>query len=167
MFLDRDGVINVDHGYIHTSQQTTWIPGIFGVCELARDHDMLVVVVTNQAGIARGYYSADQFLDYTAWMHDEFRARGVPIAATYYCPHHPEYGEGLDSKACLCRKPKPGMLLAASADLGIELRKSVLLGDRQSDLDAANSAGLSGALLWCDSNAAREWLLQQISSKEL
>jgi D-glycero-D-manno-heptose 1,7-bisphosphate phosphatase len=142
LFLDRDGVINVDHGYVHTPEQTEWVPGIFDVCARARDAGYVLVVITNQAGIARGYYSEDEFLQYTRWIHGEFRAKGVPLAATYYCPHHPESGVGLLRVKCDCRKPNPGMLLAAARDLSLSLSDSVMIGDMPKDREASLRAGV-------------------------
>ena len=147
LFLDRDGVINVDHGYVHTAAKTDWTPGIFELVAQASAMDLLPVVVTNQAGIARGYYDETAFLRYTAWMHAEFRRRRSPVAATYFCPHHPTAGIGALRCACACRKPQPGMLLAAAQRLNIDLAGSVMLGDKQSDMEAAKSAGVETTLL--------------------
>lgn len=142
LFLDRDGVINVDHGYVHTPGQTEWVPGTFELCALARNAGYLLVVVTNQAGIARGYYSEDEFLQYTRWIHEEFRAKGIPLTATYYCPHHPESGLGMLRVACNCRKPRPGMLFAAARDLSLSLSDSVMVGDMPKDREASLRAGV-------------------------
>lgn len=142
LFLDRDGVINVNHGYVHTAEQTDWVPGIFELCATARDAGYALVVVTNQAGIARGYYSEADFLEYTRWMHDEFAARDVKILATLYCPHHPEAGLGDFRAECDCRKPAPGMFIAASALFNLTLADSMMIGDKESDLLAASRAGV-------------------------
>lgn len=142
LFLDRDGVINVDHGYVHAAANTDFVPGIFDLVRAARAAGYLPIVVTNQAGIARGYYDEATFRDYTAWVHRRFDAEGAPLLATYFCPHHPTAGLGPLLQDCLCRKPKPGMLLQASRDFAIDLAGSRLLGDTQADLDAARAAGL-------------------------
>lgn len=147
LFLDRDGVINVNHGYVHTPEQTDWVPGIFEFCRMAQDAGYLLVVVTNQAGIARGYYSEEQFLDYTRWVHEQFESRGVPLLATYYCPHHPDAGVEPWRLDCECRKPQPGMLLAAKARFGLSMQDSVLVGDQPSDLAAAAAAGVPRAIM--------------------
>lgn len=143
LFLDRDGVINVDHGYVHRPEQTDWLPGIFEICRAARDDGRLLVVVTNQAGIGRGYYSEQQFLEYTAWMHRAFAEQGAPLLATYYCPHHPEAGTGEYLTACQCRKPAPGMLQAAIRDWSIDPSLSLMMGDKDSDMQAAQTAGVA------------------------
>lgn len=147
LFLDRDGIINVNHGYVHEPGRTDWVPGIFELCAAARDAGFLLVVVTNQAGIGRGLYSESTFREYTGWVHDQFRARGICLAATYYCPHHPEHGVGLYRLQCNCRKPAPGMLLAAAQDLKLDLSASVLVGDSPSDVAAAAAAGVPLALM--------------------
>lgn len=142
LFLDRDGVINANHGYVHTPERTDWVPGIFELVAAAHAKGYLPIVVTNQAGIGRGYYSEAQFLDYTAWQHREFAQRGARLLATYWCPHHPEAGQGDYKVVCGCRKPQPGMLLAAARDFALDLGASVLIGDSDSDLQAAHAAGV-------------------------
>jgi D-glycero-D-manno-heptose 1,7-bisphosphate phosphatase len=147
LFLDRDGIINANHGYVHTAAGTDWVEGIFELCRAARQAGYILVVVTNQAGIARGYYSESQFLDYTRWMHAEFAARGVPLAATWYCPHHPQGELAQYRTDCTCRKPGPAMILAAAQALNIDLAASMLVGDQPSDIAAASAAGVGRAVL--------------------
>lgn len=148
LFLDRDGVINVDLGYVHSAEQTQWVPGIFELCHAARDAGFLLVVVTNQAGIARGHYDDAQFRQHTQWVHAQFEARGVPVAATYYCPHHPTKGLGPALRDCECRKPKPGMILAAAEALALDVAECVLVGDNRKDILAAAAAGVGRAFLF-------------------
>lgn len=148
LFLDRDGIINVDHGYVHTPGQTRWVPGIFELCRAARDSGYLLVVVTNQAGIARGLYSESAFLDYTRWVHEEFSRQDATLLATYYCPHHPTTGETELRVQCECRKPAPGMILRAARELAIEKTVSVLLGDKASDIEAGLTAGVAMNILF-------------------
>lgn len=148
LFLDRDGVVNVDHGYVHTPGGTDWVPGIFELCRAAAQRGYLLVVVTNQAGIARQLYTEQQFLDYTCWMHGQFADRGVPLAATYYCPHHPTEGHVGARVRCTCRKPGPGMIVTALAELGIDPATSVMVGDKPSDVAAGEAARLGSALLF-------------------
>jgi D-glycero-D-manno-heptose 1,7-bisphosphate phosphatase len=145
LFLDRDGVINLNHGYVHTSERTDWVPGIFDLVAAAHAEGFLSIVVTNQAGIGRGYYSEAQFLGYTAWLHREFAQRGARLLATYWCPHHPHAGQEPYKVACSCRKPQPGMLLAAAEDFALDLPASILVGDSRSDLEAARAAGVGEA----------------------
>jgi D-glycero-D-manno-heptose 1,7-bisphosphate phosphatase len=148
LFLDRDGVINVDHGYVHTPAQTHWIAGIFQLGRLVCDLGLDVVIVTNQAGIARGIYSSDQFETYTRWMHRCLQESGVEVLGTFYCPHHPLAGDGPYTILCGCRKPAPGMLLAARDMFDIELESAFFIGDKASDMQAGARAGLSRLLLF-------------------
>ncbi len=147
LFLDRDGVINVNHGYVHSPDQTDWVDGIFDLVAKAIQKGYLPIVVTNQAGIGRGYYSELEFLEYTKWMHEVFATRGAPIAATFWCPHHPSAGEGKYRIRCNCRKPQPGMLLEAMNRWAIGSESSLLVGDSQSDIEAAQAAGVQRATL--------------------
>ena len=147
LLLDRDGVINLNHGYVHTPERTDWVPGIFDLVAAAQAAGFLPIVVTNQAGVGRGLYSEAQFFAYTAWLHGEFAKRGARLLATYWCPHHPEAGRGEYHVACGCRKPQPGMLLAAAADFVLDMHASILVGDSRSDKDAALAAGVGRAYL--------------------
>lgn len=147
LFLDRDGVINLNLGYVHTQGETHWVPGIFSLARAAHRAGYLLIVVTNQAGIARGYYSEEDFIAYTQWLHGEFEQRGIPICATYYCPHHPTAGIGSLRTVCACRKPEAGLLLRAAADWCIDLSASLLVGDSLSDLQAAAEAKVPVAVL--------------------
>lgn len=146
LFLDRDGVINVNHGYVHRPEDTEWVPGIFDLVIEAHRCGYLVVVATNQAGIARGYYDEAQFLRYTEWVHAEFMKQGVPLLATMWCPHHPDSGIGGYLKDCFCRKPQPGMLLAAIGLFDIDPKVSLMIGDKSSDVVAARAAGVTAFL---------------------
>lgn len=146
LFLDRDGVINVDHGYVHRSEDFEFMPGIFKLVRTANQQGYLVIVVTNQAGIGRGYYSENQFLMLTDWMKGRFKAEGGCIDAVYFCPFHPQHGIGEYRRESECRKPAPGMLLQAQKDFGIDLRASILIGDKPSDISAGSTAGV-GKLL--------------------
>ena len=147
LFLDRDGVININHGYVHTPANTDWVPGIFDLVADAHARGFLCIVVTNQAGIGRGLYDEAAFLAYTAWMHAQFAARGTPLLATYWCPHHPHEGRGDYRVACDCRKPRPGMLVEAIRRFDIDPANSLMIGDKQGDLDAAAAAGVPARLL--------------------
>ena len=147
LFLDRDGIVNVDHNYVHAAQDTEWLPGIFDLAKAAHAAGLLLVVVTNQAGIARGFYDEQTFLAYTAWVHREFSARGAPLLATFFCPHHPLEGTGGYLRECDCRKPAPGMILAAAQAFAINLPRSMLIGDNPSDIAAAVAAGVGRTAL--------------------
>jgi len=147
LFLDRDGVINADFGYVHTPECTEWIDGIFELCQRAQAMGLSIVVVTNQAGIARGYYSQAEFEQYSRWMVDQFRQQGVSILAVYHCPHHPEFGIGRLRTQCDCRKPAPGMILQAAREHDLDLAESAMVGDKVSDIQAAAAAGVGKRIL--------------------
>ena len=153
LFLDRDGVINVDYGYVHTPENFHFIEGIFDLVSAARQAGYLVVVVTNQAGIGRGYYSEAQFHDLTHWMKGRFAEQGGQIDGVYFCPYHPEHGVGAYRRESEFRKPAPGMLLQAETELGIDLEQSVLIGDKLSDMAAGRSAGVGTLLHFCGEHA--------------
>lgn len=140
LFLDRDGVINVDHGYVHKPEGFEFIDGIFELVTAAKGAGYLVVVITNQAGIGRGYYSETDFLVLTEWMQNQFVTRGGLIDAVYFCPFHPEHGIGKYRRESNCRKPAPGMLLQAKYDMQIDLAKSIFVGDKLSDMKAGRAA---------------------------
>ena len=154
LFLDRDGVINHDAGYIHRIADFRFIDGIFDLCATARDLNYKLVVVTNQSGIGRGYYTEEDFHQLTAWMREAFIAHDVPLDAVYYCPFHPD-GIGQYRKTSQLRKPAPGMLLKARDELGIDLATSVLIGDKESDIEAAHNAKLPLAIRFSDKSDIR------------
>jgi len=141
-FLDRDGVINIDHGYVWRVEDFNFVPGVReAAAELAR-LGFAIVVITNQAGIARGMYTEADFFALTQWMRERFAEAGVMLSGVYHCPHHPTEGVGAWRVVCDCRKPAPGMLLAASRDLGLDLGASVIFGDKCDDMRAGRSAGV-------------------------
>jgi D-glycero-D-manno-heptose 1,7-bisphosphate phosphatase len=154
LFLDRDGVINVDHGYVHTIERFDFVEGVFELCRAAVRRGHLPVVVTNQAGIGRGYYGEVEFEALTRWMRERFEAQGAPIAAVYHCPYHPDHGVGAYRVDSFDRKPQPGMLLRARDELGIVLEASMMVGDTVSDMLAARRAGVPVRCLYRDPRRA-------------
>lgn len=147
LFLDRDGVINEDLNYVYRRSDFLFIEGIFDLCRAAVTSRFEVIVVTNQAGIARGYYSEAQFHELTAWMIAQFNENGVPIRKVYFCPFHPIEGIGEYRRDAECRKPKPGMILAARDECGLNLRDCILLGDKLTDIEAGQRAGVGTNVL--------------------
>ena len=147
VFLDRDGVINKDTGYVHLVDDFEYIDGVFDACLALKKMGYLLVVVTNQSGIARGMYSEDDFHSLTEWMDWNFADKGVDLDGIYYCPHHPEKGIGEYKQDCDCRKPKPGMLLDAAKFLKIDLANSIMVGDKADDMRAAKAAGIGKSIL--------------------
>lgn len=147
LFLDRDGVINVDIGYLHTPEGCVFMDGIFELTRQAREAGYLVVVVTNQAGIGRGYYTEAQFHAFMDWMRARFRNEGSALDAVYYCPDHPVHGIGKYRRDTDMRKPGPGMFRLAARELDIDLASSLMVGDSPTDMAAGRAAGV-GTLLF-------------------
>ena len=145
LFLDRDGVINKDLGHVHQPRDFEFVDGIFALCHAFQAAGYLIVVVTNQAGIARGMYSEHDFHQLSKWMASRFADKGVFISAVYFCPHHPSIGTS--ATQCTCRKPEPGMILRAQADFNLDLSNSILIGDHESDISAARAAGVATTVL--------------------
>ena len=152
LFLDRDGVINEDHGYVHSKENFDFLPGIFELALAARAKGFLSVVVTNQAGIGRGLYTTRQFKTLSTWMCEQFQNKGAFIDAIYYSPFHPTEAR---SKYLLkedTRKPGIGMFLEAAEDLNIDLSKSIMVGDKVSDVEASTNANIPSNYLLSSSN---------------
>lgn len=143
-FLDRDGVLNVDHGHVHARPRFDWIDGAARAVKRLTDLGYLIVVATNQSGIARGLYDDATFRALSDWMVGELARAGGRIDAVYYCPHHPTEGQGELRRVCACRKPAPGLLTAALADYRIDAARSFFIGDKDTDMQAAAAAGVRG-----------------------
>ena len=141
VFLDRDGTINVERDYLYRPEEFTFIPGAPEAIRMLREAGYLVVVVTNQSGIARGYYDEAALHRIHRHMDDLLARAGTSVDAYYYCPHHPDGTVDSYRSVCDCRKPLPGMLLQAARDLGIDLAASYIIGDKQADVTAGLRAG--------------------------
>ena len=140
LFLDRDGVINIDHGYIYQPEKFEFIEGVFEACRQFQQAGYKIIVVTNQSGIGRGYYSEQDFHKLTAWMVAQFKQNQVDILDVYFCPHHPEKANPPYKQNCDCRKPQPGMLIHGSAEHSLNPKTSIMVGDKSSDMKAAIAA---------------------------
>lgn len=162
LLLDKDGVINVNHGYVCTPERTDFIGGIFDLCRAATRHGWLNVVVTNQAGIGRGYYTEQAFKAYMDWVRAEFHRNDARLDAVYYCPHHPVHGQGAYLRDCDCRKPKPGMILTAQRELDLDLGGSMLVGDSASDAEAGRAAGVGRIVLLGTARPTEPWGTGQV-----
>ncbi|BCD48156.1 D-glycero-beta-D-manno-heptose 1,7-bisphosphate 7-phosphatase [Helicobacter suis] len=150
LFLDRDGVINIDHGYVHTPDQFEFMPGIFDLLKHAKQKGYLLLLVTNQSGIGRGYYSEQDFYHLSNYMQTKLQeVLGFNLDRIYFCPHAPE-------EQCLCRKPKLGMLEQALKDFRLDLKQSIMLGDKYSDMQFSISAGI-GTNLWLQASKEFEY----------
>lgn len=142
LFLDRDGVINVDKGYVHQPEECEFVPGIITLIRRANSDGLRVLIVTNQAGIARGYYSEAHFHQFTEWMLERLHEQGAHVDRVYFCPHHPTAGLGDYLQDCECRKPRPGMFRRAMDEFDIDMVRSVMVGDTLNDMKAAAEAGI-------------------------
>lgn len=140
LFLDRDGVVNTDREYIYKREDFQFIDGIFDLCRYFQERGYLLFIVTNQSGIARGYYSETDFATLAEWMKERFLEYDITITDIHYCPHHPTKGVGAYRLDCKCRKPKPGMILDLANKYDVDLQNSLLIGDKPSDIQAADEA---------------------------
>lgn len=141
-FLDRDGVINIDHAYVSRKEDFEFVDGVLEAARRLHDAGYALVVVTNQSGIGRGYYTEEDFEALNIFMCRMFEEAGAPIAGIYFCPHHPQKAVGPYKVECTCRKPQPGMILRAAEEMAIDLSQSLLFGDKESDMQAAKAAGI-------------------------
>ena len=140
IFLDRDGVVNKEVRYLYKLSDFEFIDGIFDACHYFQKLDYEIVIVTNQSGIARGYYNENDYLKLTEWMLGQFKDNGINILDTFHCPHSPE-------STCNCRKPKPCMLIEAKHKHDISMKDSWMIGDKKTDIEAANLAGITNTIL--------------------
>ena len=147
LFLDRDGVINVDHGYVYEIKNFNFLEGIFDLAKKAINLGYIIIVITNQSGIGRGYFSIHAYNKLTDWMILRFKNEGVLISKVYYSPFHPEFGLGKYKKSDLSRKPNPGMIINAVNDFHINLSQSIFVGDNLSDMQAGYNGGVGTNIL--------------------
>ncbi len=140
IFLDRDGVINKEVGYLHKIEDFEFIKGVFDACLYFQSLSYRIIIVTNQSGIERGYYSKDDFHIVNNWMLGQFKIRRIDILDVFFCPHGPESN-------CNCRKPKPGMLNQANDKYNIDMKNSWMIGDKEADITSANAAGIQNTVL--------------------
>lgn len=139
VFIDRDGVINVEKDYVYKIEDFEFISGVFEACRYLQELGYMLIVITNQSGIGRGYYTQSDFEKLTSWMIDEFAKNGVKIAYVYHCPHAPK-------EECNCRKPKTGMIDTAVKEFDIDVTKSYLIGDKISDIECAKNAKIKSSI---------------------
>lgn len=142
LFLDRDGIVNHDIGYAYKPEEIRFMPGIFSLCRAYQQAGFAIVIVTNQSGIARGYYSEEEFQRLNLWFRQRFAEQGIHITDIFHCPHHPAI-----NGHCWCRKPNPGMLVQAMRKYHFRPDACVMLGDKKSDMQAALRAGITNRIL--------------------
>ena len=147
IFLDRDGVINVDHGYVHEIKHFEFIPGVLEALKIFKDHGYLTVIITNQAGVAYRMYEEIDVKLLHAWMQEQLALKNLAFDGIYYCPHHDLKGVGIYKCNCNCRKPKIGLIEQACQDLAIDLSNSYMVGDRVTDVETGINAHLKGSYL--------------------
>lgn len=164
LFLDRDGVINVEVNYLYRIEDFAFVPGAVKALATAVQAGYDLIVVTNQSGIARGYYTVEDMERLHAFINEKLTEAGAPILKFYYCPHHSKGSVTEYTKDCDCRKPKPGMLLQAMKDYDIDTANSFLVGDKPSDVAAAEAAGIKGYLF--EGTDLYEFLAPILEAKE-
>lgn len=140
LFLDRDGVINIDSGYVYKKEDFIFMDGIFKALRDYQKLNYLLIVITNQSGINRGYFTAKDYLYLCDYINDEFKKNGVHISKIYHCPHRPD-------ERCECRKPRPKMILQAKKEFDIDLKNSIFIGDKLTDMQAGFNAGIKNLFL--------------------
>ncbi len=140
LFLDRDGVINVDTGYVSKKENFIFIDGVFETLKYFQDLGYLLIIVTNQSGIGRGYYTKEDFLNLTNYMLEKFKKMNIHVKKVFFCPHTP-------TEKCTCRKPKPKMILDAIKEFNIDAKNSIMVGDKLSDVEAGLNAGVGKLFL--------------------
>jgi D-glycero-D-manno-heptose 1,7-bisphosphate phosphatase len=147
VFLDRDGVINEEVGYLQSPRQIRLLPEVAQAIQILNQQHVPAIVVTNQAGIARGYFAEETVQDIHSALSALLAAEGARIDRYYYCPHHPTAGLGLYRLDCECRKPKPGMLIRAATELNLDLTQSFIVGDKEIDIETGRQVGARSILV--------------------
>ncbi len=147
IFLDRDGTINIDKGYLYKKEEFEFLDKAIEGLKILTDLGYILIVVTNQSGIARGYYTEEQLEDLNNYMAEELKKHGVEIKKSYYCPHHAEKGLGKYKVECNCRKPNPGMVLEGIKEFNVDVENSYIVGDKLSDAEAGIRAGIKGVIV--------------------
>jgi len=140
IFLDRDGIINKEINYLHKIDEFEFIDGIFDACLYFQSLSYKIIIITNQSGISRGYYTESDYQKVTQWMLSQFEYKNINILDIFHCPHGPD-------STCDCRKPNPGMFLQAKAKHNIDMTKSWMIGDNERDIIAANNAGINNTIM--------------------
>jgi D-glycero-D-manno-heptose 1,7-bisphosphate phosphatase len=147
VFLDRDGTLNEDTGYVHRVEAFRWLPGAIGAVRRLNEAGYYVFVVTNQSGVARGLFEEAAVRDLHYWMNAELRRAGAHIDDMRYCPHHPEAAVAAYRMACACRKPAPGMILDLMRSWPVIAQASIAIGDKDRDAAAGRAAGIAAAVV--------------------
>lgn len=170
IFLDRDGTINADSGYVHKIDDFHFIDGVIEALQALKRMGFALVMVTNQSGLAWGFFSQEQFMYLMKWMECSLADRGVHLDGIYFCPHHPQAAIERLRQQCTCRKPKAGMLIDAQRHLHIDMASSYMVGDKIDDVLAGQAAGVgvrvlvrSGQLVKKEASKAADWIIDSLS----
>ena len=140
IFLDRDGVINKEKNYLYKIEDFEFINGVFEACRYFTNLEYKIIIITNQSGISRHFYTENDYVNLTKWMINQFNNNDINILDIFHCPHEPKSN-------CNCRKPNPGMFLEAKTKYNIDMKSSWMIGDRENDIIAANNAGIHNTIL--------------------
>ncbi len=157
VFLDRDGTINIDKGYVHTKEEFEYLPGVVEGLQLLQKAGFLLVIITNQSGIARGLFTEEEYLDFQKWISNSLKKQGIKIAAQYYCPH-------INSDNCECRKPKIALFEKAARELDIDWNSSFAIGDKLRDLEVCNKKNIKGYLIATDKKMPEQTNIKIVGS---
>lgn len=163
VFLDRDGTINVEKHYLHRIEDFEFLPGVIEGLKLLQEDGFMLIIVTNQSGIGRGYYTEEDFHSLNRWMLDTLKAQGITITHVYYCPHLPDATVEAYRKECTCRKPQVGMYMQAVQDYGISLENSFVIGDKIRDCAICKSTLCQGYLIGTNENPV---VIQEVKKNE-
>ena len=144
VFFDRDGTLNEEVDYLYRIDDFRWLPEAVEAIQYCHAQGYLVIVVTNQSGVARGYYQEEDIRKLHEWMQQDLQSKGTYIDKFYYCPHHPEAKVAKYRQVCDCRKPKSGMVLAGCRDFNVDISRSFIVGDKKRDIDSGENAGVRG-----------------------
>ena len=147
VFLDRDGTINVDKGYLYKKEEFEFIPGVLEGLKLLQDAGFILIIITNQSGVARGYYTEEDLICLNRWMQEYLEERNIIISKIYYCPHLPEAKIEKYRVSCNCRKPNTGLFYQAVKDFNIQLDKSYVIGDRLRDCSICRHCNCNGFVI--------------------
>ena len=156
VFLDRDGTINVDKGFVHDKEHWEYLDGALNGLKKISEFGYLLIIITNQSGIARGYYSEEEYLLFEKWYLDDLRKNGINIQKVYYCPHLPDAVVSKYAVSCNCRKPKTGLFWQAQREFGLELNRCFAIGDNERDLAITLESDVRGIMI-SDSTKGPFW----------
>lgn len=167
VFLDRDGTINEEVRYLHRTEDLKFLPGVAAALRSLKEAGFKLVVVTNQAGVARGYYGCEEVEKLHEYLNQRLKEQEAGIDRFFYCPHHPEYGVGIYKRSCRCRKPGIGMFEMAEQWYAVDKSHSYMIGDKMIDVQAGGRYGVTGILVGSGYGAAIKKEIEEKGEKPL